>query len=156
MEDSTDPIAHPFDVVVVPDFIGPVARRFEIQTLSFLASWLEFGGGSRELPLHIAGIGEAPKSVRTLATRCGAEITEHAPLLFGGFANKLRGFEARRRTDHILLLDSDVLVLSELHSLPSAIGRGYVFNCPLRYTLTAISTMTASARRSVYRVSCLS
>ena len=49
-------------------------------------------------------------------------ITSHAPLLFGGFANKLRGFEVSRETDHILLLDSDMLVLSDIGDLPSALG----------------------------------
>jgi hypothetical protein len=111
-----------FDVVVVPDFSGPVARRFEIMTLLFLASWMEFGGRSRNLPLHLACIGDVPESVRILAERCGAEITTHTPVLFGAFANKLRGFEVNRKTDHILLLDSDMLVLSEIHELPGALG----------------------------------
>jgi len=113
---------HAFDVVAVPDFSEPVARRFEIMTLFFLASWLEFGGRSRDLPLHLACIGEAPETVRVLAERCGAEITTHQPLLFGAFANKLRGFEVNRKTDHILLLDSDMLVFSEIHGLPAALG----------------------------------
>jgi hypothetical protein len=112
-----------FDVVTVPDFTGPAARRFEIRTLFFLASWLEHGGRSRNLPLHIACIGEAPESVRLLASSCGAEITSHSPLLFGGLANKLRGFEVRRQTEHMLLLDSDMLVLSEIHDLPGTLGR---------------------------------
>jgi len=114
--------AQAFDVVVVPDFSASVARRFEILTLLFLASWMEFGGRSRDLPLHIACIGEAPKSVRVLGDRCGALITTHPPLLFDAFANKLRGFEVNRQTDHVLLLDSDMLVLSEIHELPAALG----------------------------------
>jgi len=115
-----------FDVVVVADFSGSTARRFEIMTLFFLASWIEFGGRSRHLPLHIACIGNAPESVRYLGAQCGASITSHSPLLFGGFANKLRGFEVNRQTDHILLLDSDMLVLSEIHDLPEIIGRNCI------------------------------
>ena len=114
--------AQAFDVVVVPDFSEPGARRFEIMTLLFLASWIEFGGRSRGLPLHLTCIGEAPESVRILGDRCGANFTTHEPLLVGAFANKLRGFEISRETDHILLLDSDMLVLSEIHDLPSALG----------------------------------
>ncbi|MCJ8329115.1 MAG: hypothetical protein HRT89_00100 [Lentisphaeria bacterium] len=111
-----------FDVVVVSDFSGPAARRFEIMTLFFLASWLEFGGNTRELPLHIVCIGEPPESVLTLGERCGARFSTHTPLLFGGFANKLRGFEVSRETDHILLLDSDMLILSDISELPTALG----------------------------------
>ena len=111
-----------FDVVIVADFSEAVARRFEIMTLFFLASWLEFGGRSRDLPLHIACIGEAPESVRILGAKCNASITTHDPMLFGGFANKLRGFKVKRQTDHLLLLDSDMLVLSELNDLGSILG----------------------------------
>ena len=114
--------AHAFDVVVVPDFSDSVARRFEIMTLFFLASWMEFAGRSRDLPLHIACIGEAPESVRSLAARCGAEISSHRPLLGGEFVNKLRGFEVNRQTDHVLLLDSDMLILSEFHELSCKLG----------------------------------
>ena len=119
-------VAREFDVVLVPDFSDPVARRFEIMTLLFLASWIEFGGRSRDLPLHLACIGEVPDSVRTLAERCGAKIATHSPLHFGEFANKLRGFEISRQTDHVLLLDSDMLVLSEIHDLPSALGGDFI------------------------------
>ena len=83
---------------------------------------MEFGGRSRDLPLHIACIGEAPESVRSLAERCRAEITSHSPSLIGGFANKFRGFEINRQTDHILLLDSDMLVLSDISDLPARLG----------------------------------
>lgn len=111
-----------FDVVVVPDFSGQTARRFEIMTLFFLASWIEFGGRSNSLPLHIACIGRAPESVCSMAAQCGAAITSHPPLLPGGLANKLRGFEVDRQTDQVLLLDSDMLVLSGIQDLPSMIG----------------------------------
>jgi len=117
--------SHAFDVVVVPDFSEPeVAGRFETLTLFFLASWLEFGGRSRELPLHIAAIGEVPESVRVLAGRCGARITTHEPARLGAFANKLRGFEVDRQTDHVLLLDTDMLVLSDIQGLPASLGGG--------------------------------
>ncbi|MCJ8329113.1 MAG: hypothetical protein HRT89_00090 [Lentisphaeria bacterium] len=115
-------IKQPFDVVIVSDFSGPASRRFEIMTLFFLASWLEFGGDSRDLPLHIACIGDPPESVRTLGERCSARFSTHTPLLFGGFANKLRGFEIQRETDHILLLDSDMLILSDISGLSTAVG----------------------------------
>jgi len=48
-----------FDVVIVSDFSGSASYRFEIRTLFFLASWLEFGGDSGDLPLHIVCIGPA-------------------------------------------------------------------------------------------------
>ncbi|MFV2090764.1 MAG: hypothetical protein ACC642_08910, partial [Pseudomonadales bacterium] len=60
--------------------------------------------------------------MRVLAGRCGARITTHPPLFFGAFANKLRGFEVDRQTDHVLLLDSDILVFSKIHELPAAVG----------------------------------
>jgi hypothetical protein len=104
-----------FDVVTVPDFSGSRARAFEARTLLFLASWLENAGPARTFPLHVAGIGEAPASVRWLADRCGARVTTHLPL-GGGIglsANKLRGLEVDGRTDRVLLLDNDVLVLSD-------------------------------------------
>ena len=113
---------HAFDVVLASDFSGPVANRFETLTLFFLASWMEFGGRSRDLPLHIAGIGEVPESVRSLASRCSANLTSHSPVHAGGFANKLRGFEIYRQTDHLLLLDSDTLVLSDISDLPAILG----------------------------------
>jgi len=112
----------PFDVVIVSDFSKPCSSRFETLTLFFLASWLEFGGLSRDFPLHVVCIGEPPESVRILGERCNAKITSHPPLLFGGFANKLRGFEVSRETDHLLLLDSDVLILSDISDLSTEIG----------------------------------
>lgn len=54
--------------------------------------------------------------------QCGASITSHTPLLFGGFANKLRGFEIDHETDHLLLLDSDVMILSDITDLPDSLA----------------------------------
>ena len=122
--------SEPFDVVVVSDFSEEKVRRFEIMTLYFLASWLEYAGRSRELPLHIVCIGEPPKSVRYLGAKCNAFITSHSPLLCGGFANKLRGFDVDRQTDHMLLLDSDMFVLSEIQNLSRVLGTDCVSAAP--------------------------
>jgi len=111
-----------FDVVIVPDFAGYMTQRFEVMTLLFLASWQEFGGHSRDMPLHVACIGEPPDSVRTLAKRVGAHVTVHQPLSVGAFANKLRGFEIAGKTDHILLIDTDMLVMSDIQGLISEVG----------------------------------
>lgn len=119
-----------FDVVTVPDFTGAAAGRFEILTLFFLASWMEYGGRSRDLPLHVACIGEAPDSVRRMAARCGACVTSHSPEPAGGFANKLRGFEVARKTEHLLLLDTDIFVLGEIHGLARELGPECVAAAP--------------------------
>lgn len=120
----------PFDVVTVADFSGTVSDRFETMTLFLLASWLEFGGPSRDLPLHIASIGAAPESVRVMAARCNAEITEHRPMHTGGFVNKLRGYEINRQTGHVLLLDSDVLILSDISPLSDLIKGNCISAAP--------------------------
>ncbi|MBI4531755.1 MAG: hypothetical protein HY709_09530 [Candidatus Latescibacteria bacterium] len=108
-----------FDVVVVPDFSGEKASTFEARTLFFLASWIENAGRARRCPLHVACIGEPPPSVRRLAARSNASITVHPPLGAEkrGTANKLRGLEVEGREDRVLLLDADVLVLSDLSDL---------------------------------------
>ena len=115
-----------FDVVTVPDFSGQNARQFELRTLFFLASWIEYGGKENDLPLHIAAIGEVPRSVQVLADRCGAEITGHRPFHHGGFANKQRGFEVNRRTNHILLVDTDVIVFSDISDILLRLGDNYI------------------------------
>ena len=115
-----------FDVVIVADFSDQNLNRFETLTLFFLASWLEFGGSSRELPLHIACIGDPPDTVKSLAGECNALISIHSPILFGGFANKLRGFDVDRKTDHLLLLDSDMLILSSIHQLLEVLGENCI------------------------------
>lgn len=120
---QADPMTNAaFDVVAVPDFSGRAARRFEILTLFFLASWAEYAGASRSLPLHLACIGEPPRTVRRLASACGAAVTSHRPEPMGGFANKLRGFEVTPRTENLLLLDVDTLVLSDLRGLAETLG----------------------------------
>lgn len=111
-----------FDVATVTDFSGQNARQFELRALFFLASWMEYGGKANDLPLHIAAIGQVPKSVQALADQCGAEITGHQPFHHGGFANKQRGFEVNRRTDHILLVDTDVIVFSDISDMLLRLG----------------------------------
>ena len=115
-----------FDVVIVPDFSEEVARRFEIMTLLFLASWQEYGGRSRDMPLHVACIGNPPDSVCALGDRVGADITVHQPLSVGAFANKLRGFEIAGKTNHVLLIDTDMMVMSDIQGLISAVGSDVV------------------------------
>ena len=112
-----------FDVITVPDFSGQSARRFELMALFFLASWIEYTGKKEALPLHIAAIGNVPRSVRILADQCGAEISCHPPFLHGGFANKQRGFEVSRRTNHLLLVDTDVLFFSGISDILMNLGR---------------------------------
>ena len=103
------------DFVIVPDFAGPRAARFEAQALFFLASWIEFAGQARRWPLHLACIGEPPPSVRWLAARADAIISVHEPLAFvgRGMANKLRAFDVPRQTDRVVMADSDILVLRD-------------------------------------------
>lgn len=112
-----------FDVVIVPDFGGRARATFEARTLYFLASWLEFAGVSREFPLHVACIGEPPRSVRELAAKARARISQHTSMgdSLGVFANKLRGFDAPLETEHLFLLDVDVFVLDDLAPLARTI-----------------------------------
>jgi hypothetical protein len=100
---------------MVPDFLGPEAAIFEARTLLFLAAWLEHVGPNPALPLHLACIGEPPARVQRLAARSGAVLSIHAPVGAEqrGFSNKLRGFEVARRTDFLLLVDADVMVLGD-------------------------------------------
>ncbi len=107
------------DVVIVPDFDGAASGIFEVRTLFFLASWIESSGEAGSFPLHVASIGEPPVSIRRLASLAGASITVHRPVEAsgGGYSNKLRGLEIEATTGAILLLDADMLVVSD----PSAI-----------------------------------
>lgn len=113
-----------FDVVVVPDFSGQSAAVFEARTLFFLASWIEYSNAP-DFPLHLACIGEPPRSVQKLAAQCNAQITVHAPLGIErrGTSNKLRGLEVRGKTARVLLLDADVLFLGNIRSLCD-LGKG--------------------------------
>jgi hypothetical protein len=118
------------DVVTVPDFSGRRAHLFEARTLFFLAAWMEHAGASRDWPLHIACIGEPPESVRTMAARTDADISVHAPFGVGAITgNKLRGFEVAPRTEHILLVDVDILTLGDLSGLSEL--RGSVSAAPI-------------------------
>jgi hypothetical protein len=108
-----------FDVVIVPDFLCAEAATFEARTLLFLASWLANEGPGRNFPLHLACIGAPPPSVCRLAEKARASITVHPPVgaELWGSANKLRGLEINGREDRVLLLDVDVLVLSDFSAL---------------------------------------
>lgn len=118
--------ARAIDVVSVPDFAGKAAPKFVIRSLYFLASWIEFAGAARRFPLHLACIGTPPDSVLWLAEQAGARVSTHDPGDADGgagvFANKLRGLEVAARTEDVLLLDTDVLILSDLSSFAS-LGR---------------------------------
>ncbi len=107
------------DIVIVPDFDGPLVARFEARTLLFLASWLELSGKARTFPLHLACIGEPPARVMELARKCQAIITVFPPLIIDQrrASNKLRGLEVKAKTDQLLLLDMDVLPLSDFSGL---------------------------------------
>ena len=103
------------DVVTVPDFEGPRRDRFELRALFFLGCWMEFAGAARSFPLHLTCIGEPPASVHWLAARLGVRIDVLAPLAHDGWRglNKLRGLERASGASQRLLLDTDVLVLSD-------------------------------------------
>lgn len=108
------------DVVVVADFTGPKAQVFEIRTIFFLATWLEYAGSAQQFPLHLACIGTPPPAVARMAERAKAYITLHEPHPLAQLRpsfNKQRGFEVARQTDHLLLLDADVWVLSDFSEL---------------------------------------
>ena len=110
-------MAERFDVVIVPDFLGARSHVYEVRTLFFLASWLENAGKSRELPVHVACIGEPPASVRRLAARCGAMVSVHPPYGSGSFWNKFRGLEVQRHEEQFLLLDVDTIVCGDISAL---------------------------------------
>jgi hypothetical protein len=114
-----------FDVVTVPDFSLEEAKIFEARTLFFLASWIENAGEARNFPLHLACIGEPPDSVCWLAERSNALISVHKPLKISdhefpgrrNFFNTIRGLEVQPRKDRVLLLDVDILFLSDISDL---------------------------------------
>lgn len=104
------------DVVVCPDFAGPLRQVFEARTLLFLGSWLEHQGASRRWPLHLVCIGEPPEPVRELAGRCGATLSvrDELPGLGNRIMNRLRGLEIESRTGRILMVDCDAIILRDL------------------------------------------
>jgi hypothetical protein len=118
------------DIVIVPDFTGSKAAVYEQRTLLFLTSWIVNAGRASSFPLHIVCIGEPPPRVLALAKECHASVTVHAPMMIntahgttpvpghGATCNKLRGLEIEGRTGRVLLLDVDVVVLSD----PSAVA----------------------------------
>ncbi len=103
------------DVVTVPDFSGAAADIFEARTLLFLGSWLDHAGAARDWPLHLACVGEPPRSVHSLAERCGARISLHEPIAGGRVPtyNKLLGFDVAAERERLLLVDTDVLFLGD-------------------------------------------
>jgi hypothetical protein len=107
------------DVVTVPDFDGPRRDRFELRALVFLGCWMEFAGPARAFRLYLACIGEPPASVRWLAARAGAQVEVHTPLASATWRgmNKLRGLERGSEAPQRLLIDTDVLVLSDFSRL---------------------------------------
>src|SRR5690554_2295799 len=114
-----------FDTVIVPDFRGDSRiGRFEPQTLFFLASWMEHAGEARRWPVHVACIGEPPRSVRWLAEQVGARVTVHDSLedQLGRFGNKLRAWEVDRQTQQLLYLDADMLCVSSPAGLAEFVG----------------------------------
>ena len=108
-----------FDVVVVPDFQCHEAATFEARTLFFLVSWIENAGRGRHFPLHLACIGDPPSSVCRLAEKANAVISVHQPVGAEGWgaSNKLRGLEISGQEDRVLMLDADIVVLSDLSEL---------------------------------------
>jgi hypothetical protein len=112
-----------FDLVIVPDFSGSAKLLFEVRSLYFLASWLEYSELVGEVPLHLACIGEPPESVRALARKCGGTISLHSPVAsdLPVYANKLRGFEAPFESNRMLLLDVDILALSSVATIADVI-----------------------------------
>jgi hypothetical protein len=106
-----------FDVVTVPDFLGPRSHVYEVRTLFFLASWLENAGKARNFPLHVACIGKPPGSVEWLASACEAVVTVHTPYETGAFWNKFRGLEIQGREERVLLLDTDTIFCGDISGL---------------------------------------
>ena len=110
----------PFDVIIVPDFLGSRAHVQEGQAILFLSSWLRQYGDEARLPLHLACIGDPPATVRRLADQARARISRHAPIgIQAGHhvGNKLRGLEVPIETDRRLLLDVDTLIFNDISSL---------------------------------------
>ena len=108
------------DVVVAPDFHGSHSHIQEAQSLLFLASWMEHQTASRRTALHLACIGEPPRSVQRLAERADARISVHCPIGIHPrhhVGNKLRGLEVASDADSLLLLDVDTLLLSDISRL---------------------------------------
>ena len=109
------------DVVVCPDFEGPLSRVFEARTLLFLGSWLEHRGASRSWPLHVVCTGAPPASVRELTEHCGGsvEVREGFSGLGNRIMNRLRGLEIESRTGPIALIQSVPVVR---HPLQQPVG----------------------------------
>jgi hypothetical protein len=110
----------PFDVVIVPDFLGSQAHVQEGQAILFLSNWLQEYGNEARLPLHLACIGDPPATVRRLADQAGARLSSHAPIGIQAkhhVGNKLRGLEVPAETGRLLLLDVDTLIVNDISPL---------------------------------------
>ena len=108
------------DVVTVVDFRSSHTSRYEALVLLFMASWIQNAGLCRANPLHIAYLGEAPDSVIRMAQHVHAQLHCVAPMHWRTdhfVGNKLRGLEVPTETDHILLLDTDLLFLSDFSEI---------------------------------------
>ena len=119
------------DVVVVPDFDGPARQVFEHTTNLFLASWLEHGSQYSRHQLHVVSIGEPPASTARLADQAESHLTVRTPIAGSDrFRNKLRGFEASAAGDHLMLLDTDVVLFRSIDHIsrrldPNSLALGY-------------------------------
>lgn len=112
-----------FDVVIIPDFAGAAPARFEALTLTCIAAWRENAGAAKDYPIHVAAIGEPPASVRWLADKLDVSVTVHDtydPLHV--WKNKFRGLELDYLCDRVLVLDADVLAMSDASGLAGLEG----------------------------------
>lgn len=114
------------DVVIVPDFEGTDKKFFELSTLFFLGSWIEHNSPDSSSVLHIASIGELPRSVRWLAAKANASINIHKTVANRGFYNKIRGFEVFPQTEHLLLLDTDIILFCNIDKIASLLDFGSI------------------------------
>ncbi|HAA71494.1 MAG: hypothetical protein CMJ70_13345 [Planctomycetaceae bacterium] len=108
------------DVVTVVDFRSAHASRYEAQVLLFMASWIQNTGRCRANPLHIAYLGDVPASVTRMARVVSAQLHPVTPMHWRTdhfVGNKLRGLEVPAETDHILLLDTDLLFLGDFSEI---------------------------------------
>lgn len=113
----------PFDVIIVPDFSGKESKVFELRTSLFLQSWIKNSGKAFKFPLHIACIGNPPESLKGLISKSNAFVSIHEPIGYGGpVSNKLRGLEITPFSKYFLLLDVDIIVISDPSDIAKELG----------------------------------